>query len=329
MSSKHILEALSRANLSDEECRLAPLNVTGNNRVFKAESGGLTFLVKEYVQHPNDPRDRYQTERVFYSYLSEIGSRQTPKPLAWLEQERLACFEFISGSKPTVATRELIDAALDFLFSLNGQRDSASAQTIPAASEACFSMEEHVRCIDRRVARLDDIEPLTEFHQEAIRLAREQIQPAWAKIRQPLEADYSTPLLQSQRCLSPSDFGFHNAIVDESNLPRFFDFEYAGWDDPAKTVCDFFCQPSVPLPIEWLSHFTEAVAARFKSDRFAERVELLLPAYRIKWCCIMLNEFLPLGQHRRAFSNSNLDRTQQLRNQINKCNSAYRAWLSI
>ena len=26
----------------------------------------------------------------------------------------------------------------------------------------------------------------------------------------------------------------------------FIDFEYAGWDDPAKTVCDFFCQPGLP-----------------------------------------------------------------------------------
>ena len=27
----------------------------------------------------------------------------------------------------------------------------------------------------------------------------------------------------------------------------FLDFEYAGWDDPAKMVADFFCQPAVPV----------------------------------------------------------------------------------
>ena len=25
----------------------------------------------------------------------------------------------------------------------------------------------------------------------------------------------------------------------------FIDFEYAGWDDPSKLICDFFCQPAV------------------------------------------------------------------------------------
>jgi len=46
-----------------------------------------------------------------------------------------------------------------------------------------------------------------------------------------------------ETCLSPSDFGFHNALVDPSGALSFLDFEYAGRDDPAKPVSDFFCQP--------------------------------------------------------------------------------------
>ena len=34
----------------------------------------------------------------------------------------------------------------------------------------------------------------------------------------------------------------------------------------------------------------------------ADRARALLPAYRIKWCCIMLNDFLPLGGARRGFA---------------------------
>jgi hypothetical protein len=32
------------------------------------------------------------------------------------------------------------------------------------------------------------------------------------------------------------------------------------------------------------------------------RARLLLPVYRVKWVCIMLNEFLPVGESRRSFS---------------------------
>src|SRR6185503_11886129 len=52
--------------------------------------------------------------------------------------------------------------------------------------------------------------------------------------------------LNLQPRLSPSDFGYHNAVLADDETVRFFDFEYAGWDDPAKLVCDFFNQVEVP-----------------------------------------------------------------------------------
>ena len=55
-----------------------------------------------------------------------------------------------------------------------------------------------------------------------------------------------TELAPQHRCLSPSDFGFHNALLrGRPGVPGardwvFLDFEYFGWDDPAKTV-PIFC----------------------------------------------------------------------------------------
>jgi hypothetical protein len=34
------------------------------------------------------------------------------------------------------------------------------------------------------------------------------------------------------------------------------------------------------------------------------RCQILLDAYRIKWTCIILNDFLPLGAARRAFADT-------------------------
>ena len=116
-------------------------------------------------------------------------------------------------------------------------------------------------------------------------------------------ATWSAELAESKRTLSPSDFGFHNALVTADSKLKFFDFEYAGWDDPAKLVCDFFCQPAVPAPPAAFDRFARAVAAGFADPEFhRRRAELLLPVYRVKWCCILLNEFLPVGGSRRAYS---------------------------
>src|SRR5262249_22829926 len=110
-------------------------------------------------------------------------------------------------------------------------------------------------------------------------------------------------LCRSDRRVSPSDFGFHNALLGPDGTMKFIDFEYAGWDDPAKTICDFFCQPERPVPMEFWGLFHEAIARHIGDpDRLRRRVELLLPVYRLKWCCIMLNEFLPAGSQRRRFA---------------------------
>jgi hypothetical protein len=84
---------------------------------------------------------------------------------------------------------------------------------------------------------------------------------------------------------------------------RFIDFEYAGWDDPAKLISDFFCQPAVPVPMRFFNSFAQSVASCFpEPDSVVTRARLLLPVFRVKWVCILLNEFLRTGRERRAFS---------------------------
>jgi hypothetical protein len=115
--------------------------------------------------------------------------------------------------------------------------------------------------------------------------------------------DPSASLPQEQRWISPSDFGFHNALLETNGRPRFFDFEYAGWDDPAKLMADFVCQPAIPVPLGMWNDFLGGLAeCRHWNPEIALRARVLLPAYRIKWCCIMMNEFLSTEARRRRFS---------------------------
>ena len=122
----------------------------------------------------------------------------------------------------------------------------------------------------------------------------------------------------SRCCLSPSDFGFHNALAGHDGKLTFLDFEYAGRDDPAKLASDFFCQPEVPVPLELSSrHFVRRLGDGLepRRSRAGRAVEILLDAYRIKWTCIILNDFLPLGAARRAFADAG-ERAEALCNSI-------------
>ena len=60
------------------------------------------------------------------------------------------------------------------------------------------------------------------------------------------KSEMTKKLNKKDLILSPSDFGFHNVIKKNKKL-FFFDFEYAGMDDPVKLISDFICQPDYQL----------------------------------------------------------------------------------
>ncbi|NCW28589.1 MAG: hypothetical protein EBV83_09940, partial [Verrucomicrobia bacterium] len=91
-----------------------------------------------------------------------------------------------------------------------------------------------------------------------------------------------------RKILSPGDFGFHNAIRRLQGDIVFFDFEYSGFDDPAKTVADIFLQPEQPVDFAYWHGFCHELAERVELElAFAFRANALLPLFAVKWSCIL------------------------------------------
>lgn len=322
---------------------LSPLGITGdielfpieggaNNRVFKIDAGNSSFLLKEYFRHPDDPRDRLGAEFNFSSFAWNSGIRCIPRPFARDEGAGLGLYEFIDGRKlrPGEVTAREIGQALDFFIALNENRAKPGAAGLHAGSEACFTVADHLRCVERRIERLRGIDAAAEEDRAAAEFVKGDLCAAWEAVRDSVLracADLDVPpgaeLTHDNRRLSPSDFGFHNAILAPDGGLRFFDFEYAGWDDPAKLVCDFFCQPQIPAPREHFGDFSARVAAAMNDSGFhRRRFEMLLPVYRVKWACIMINEFLPEGGARRRFADKAENRAERKAAQLLKARAA-------
>jgi hypothetical protein len=283
-----------------------------NNRVFKIDSGSGVFLLKSYFHEQNDPQNRLQSEFAFTSFAWKNGIRAIPKPIAYDHFHSFGLYEFLIGKKlnPGEVGWQHVDQALDFLRSLNRLKDKPGARELPDASEAFFSIFEHIHCVDNRLNKLKRIEVSDVLKKKAIHFIADELFPVWKlekakllKLADELNVHLDHHISTEDRCLSPSDFGFHNAILLKDGSFRFIDFEYAGWDDPAKTVCDFFCQPEIPVPIKYFPLF-EASVLEMSPDpkKLAQRIKLLFPVYKIKWCCIILNDFLPVGNKRRQFA---------------------------
>ena len=119
-----------------------------------------------------------------------------------------------------------------------------------------------------------------------------------------------------------ADGGSDVALIELSSTPPVaWGVEYAGWDDPAKLICDFFCQVEIPVPFIFLEFAIETLNFLAKEKRdFSERTMLLLPAIKIKWCCLLLNEFLSSEEKRRRFAEQ-LNSPQRLTTQLRKANA--------
>src|SRR5208282_1028404 len=78
--------------------------------------------------------------------------------------------------------------------------------------------------------------------------------------------DFGAPLDPFRRTLSPSDFGFHNARRRADRSLIFYDFEYFGWDDPVKPVCDFVLHPGMTISDAQRRGFVSGAAEIYGAD---------------------------------------------------------------
>lgn len=299
---EEIARAASRVLGSDARIEAAARG--GNSRVYLATANGRRFAVKHYFR---DDRNRLHAERSFLEFAAAAGIAAVPRVVG--SEGDVGIYEFVSG-RPlnlTDVTAQRVREAAAFFRALNAHRDKASA--LPLASEACFTVAEHIALVDRRVTRLQAITDA------AARRFAGELARRWGEIRSAIAA-VDEPF---ERCISPSDFGFHNALVRESGELVFLDFEYAGWDDPAKMLCDFFSHPALPVPREHFDEFAATTMA-FSPHRAAleARARALFPLFQLKWCCIMLNEFVPGAAERRRFANPGQDEAAARARQLEK-----------
>lgn len=292
-----------------------------NNRVFRVETRKGECLLKLYFRDPSDSRDRLGHEHGFLEACRGVGIDALPKPLAKDSKNGAALYEFIKGNRvETVGSTEILLAA-QFIEKINQQRGNKAFRALPHAAEACYSFQEHVTSVDRRIDLLSQMESDSNLDREARFWVEKELIPAWKKIREQIvrQKDLEKKLDQAMRILSPSDFGFHNSLRKEDGSLVFLDFEYAGWDDPAKLVCDLANQPDRPLSLEEAEPFSSSLVEWLgATDFWRSRFRTLAPLYQVKWACIVLNDFLPFGRNRRKFQETEEPEASRKHLQFNK-----------
>lgn len=294
---------LLKAGLGEKATSIQKVPGGINSEAFKVSSNcGNEYFAKIYRSRKDDRRKRLIAEFYGLSFLWQNGIRNIPEPLLVNQDEGIAVYRFIKGRKikPKEVTAADIDQAADFASRIHSLSVSEGALNQPVASEACFSVREYMDCISRRAGRLKKAGKKGIIFDSLNGYLKGQFTPLFDIVRKEAGAkaaklgiDIDKRLHKSRQTLSASDFGFHNAIRLEGGRLFFFDFEYYGWDDPAKLISDFYLQPAVPVPSGYRERFFERVRKNYCEGRSLERrISIIYPLLGLKWCLIMLNVFL-------------------------------------
>jgi len=275
-----------------------------NCSVFKARTNkGNQYLVKEYHMKNNDSRDRIATEFNGLSFLWDNGIRGIPCPITADKAKKTAVYSFIKGNKISGKKIKLNDirSAANILGAMKRLSLKRHASEQPIASEACFSINSYIDLITNRMNRLRSIKCRVPICKEMLTFVRIELDPFFMKIKEFIfqnstSAELDRKLMRKEMFLSPSDVGFHNILKNRKGRIFFVDFEYYGWDDPAKAVSDFFLQPDSPMPVKYRKEFLDKMMNHFGHDRrLCRRLSLVYALLSVKWCQIILNAFL--GKH--------------------------------
>ncbi|WP_061249348.1 phosphotransferase enzyme domain protein [Leptospira alstonii] len=269
------------------------VKANGNSRVYKADSNEKSYILKIYPDLQLDRRERLKTEYDSCFQLFEHNFL-VPEPVRKDEDLNWGLYSWIEGSEIKEYNEDLILQLLRFVSKLKEIQSRFSKEDFTLASEACVSGVELESQIRRRLGALQALN-----NSELNQFLSNDLTPTFEgfldRAKSFYKEDYFKELENRFRILSPSDFGFHNSKLGQDGNLYIYDLEYFGWDDPVKLISDFLWHPGMNLTEKQKELWLNKSIKIFDQDKGIEkRFSFYHPLYGIRWCLILLNEFLKI-----------------------------------
>ncbi|MDA8675838.1 aminoglycoside phosphotransferase family protein [Alphaproteobacteria bacterium] len=259
-----------------------------NSCVFTINTAaGSPFVVKFYPDRQKDSRERLHNEVTALDIIKHIQPEiKTIKADYNLD---IGIFSRIDGQKIEIPNDDDINSMLNFVDSLFDLSKSTPYSAIGLASESCLCAKDILMQIDRRIAIYSKYDhPLLKDIMKKIKICFERVKNHVLSIWP--NNSISTLLSKNNLIISPSDFGFHNAIRDVKGKIIFLDFEYFGWDDPVKLCIDTILHPGMHLAHDQKVYIAYHFHHLCDGDPdFKVRFQAAWPLYRLRWGLILLN----------------------------------------
>ena len=270
----------------------------GNSKLYSFEIGPKAYVAKFYPE--DNLNNRVISEFNACQFLEKNNIRNVSKIYASIDNLNINIFHKINGTNiQSIGTSE-IEQALSFCKTLHRARENLSAKNLSEAKEACLSPNKIWEQIFSRKSKYIQHEMTYSVLGKFLKNTVDPLIYEVINNRQNNFEDINPYEIcpKFQQTISPSDFGFHNALLVNGKI-HWIDFEYFGWDDPTKLLCDFFWHPGNNLSEVQKKLWLEEGIKIYSVNRNNLRrlIEYCLPIYGLRWIMIIL------GQINKSFMN--------------------------
>jgi len=261
-----------------------------NNYVARCKLESGSAVVKKFNRDDSYRGSCFIAERRFLELANTRAIGFTPRLIGCNEREGIIIMENIEGGRYAEASmgdkRSLYQAA-EFYRKMNEGIEARDAMVGIRAREGYLCISEHLENIRRRIGSLGTRNLVGERKDTADRILSELalefenlIEDVGMEVR---KGNINDCICADDLRISPGDFGYHNAIKTKRG-PCFIDFEFSGWDDPAKTFTDFMLQPRVSI-----RYREKDLATEFGiKENTIRRLGVMRRVMQLKWVCIIL-----------------------------------------
>ena len=260
-----------------------------NNPTFLISNDKNKFVLKKINTEATLNFDKYLAERQFFIFLNKLSVINAPKLIDFYDAERILILEYIKPDENSDLEKiDLlkVNEALKFISQINSNNDICNDLVQHRAADSFLALSGHIENINLRLLNFE-IDHLPLEHQKNAKELFSLLKNKWNILKDKTyeflkENPSQNTIDESFLILSPSDFGFHNVITSRG-ISFFIDFEFSGWDDPAKLYCDIILQPQIPVPEKFYSLIKKEIINEAYSKKYENRIAILYDILSFKW----------------------------------------------
>ena len=258
---------------------LSVIKLTGgaNHGIFKIKTLNTVLAVKIFNKKRGLLKEKYERELWGLKYFKSCGIR-VPQLRAIYPNEKALAIEYIDNDASNNSIN--IDNFIEFVSAANIHDYDDG---VPYSLGNGLTVKGTIKDCHNRVSRLIKIK-----EKSAI------LNVLFARINFGLSSleGRSLNIHTLKTVVSAGDFGKHNVLISNGEYV-FFDFEYCGFDDLSKLICDFILHPGHSLTSENKYTFLEGTLHLLQNKKCVKnQLKFFYELYSYRWALIVLNSFL-------------------------------------